>query len=98
MKDIIETLQALQENPDDLSNLPTVIAQLEEYNASHTEQEEQYQERIIRLQEANRNLLGQIPIPGKEPDNSQDDDQVTFEDAQKELINAMNSVGGVYNE
>lgn len=94
MKEVINALKELQENPEDLSSLPTIIGQLEEYNTNHSTQEEEYQERIMKLQQANRNLLSQIPIPGAEPKSEEEDNKVTFEDAQQELLKAMNNVGG----
>lgn len=94
MKEIIEQLKALQENPDDLSNIPTIITKLEEANANYSNQEEAYQERIMRLQASNRSLLSQIPIPGNEPTQEPEDDKPSFEQAQEELIKAMQNVGG----
>lgn len=96
MDEIIEALQALIKNPDDLSSLPGVITQLQERQNEITQREADDLDRITTLQQANRSLLAQIPVGTGEPDNKDknEDDKVTFEDAQKELINAMNNVGG----
>lgn len=96
MDEIIEALQALIKNPDDLSGLPGVITQLQEKQNEITQRESDDLDRITTLQNANRSLLAQIPVGTGEPDNKDntEDDKVTFEDAQKELINAMNNVGG----
>lgn len=96
MDEIIEALQALIKNPDDLSGLPGVITQLQDRQTEIKQRESDDLDRITTLQNANRSLLAQIPVGTGEPDNKDntEDDKVTFEDAQKELINAMNNVGG----
>ena len=93
MKEIIEGLKAIKDNPDDLSTLPEIIGRLEETHHTHSTQEQEYQERIMKLQNANRELLSQIPIAGAEPPK-EDDGKVTFEEAQEQLVNAMQNVGG----
>lgn len=97
MNEIIEALKALAENPDDLSTLPQVISKLEEKQQEYTSLENDYQERIIKLQQANRSLLSQIPIAGNEPQQEEGEKKVTFEEAQEEFINAMQNVGGNTN-
>lgn len=95
MKDIIAALNQLKDSPDDLSALPQTIAALEEYSTTVTTREQEDLDRITRLQESNRSLLSQIPIPGNEPPAGGNEDEApTFEDAQEQLLNAMNSVGG----
>lgn len=95
MKEAIEALQALIENPDDLSSLPGTIAQLQEYEATATTRATEDLERITNLQSANRNLLSQIPInTGQSEDSGTEDEQPTFEDAQEQLLNAMQNIGG----
>lgn len=95
MKDIIAALNQLKDNPDDLSALPQTIAALEEYSTTVTTREQEDLDRITRLQESNRSLLSQIPIPGNEPPAGEKEDEApTFEDAQEQLLSAMNSVGG----
>ena len=93
MKEQIEALQALIENPDDLSSLPGVIEQLQEYETTATTRATEDLERITNLQNANRNLLSQIPINTGEPEPPKDEG-VTFEQAQEQLINAMQNIGG----
>ena len=84
MKDIIAALNQLKDNPDDLSALPQTIASLEEYSTT-----------VTRLQESNRSLLSQIPIgDNKAPADEPEDKEPTFEQAQEQLLSAMNSVGG----
>ena len=95
MKDIIAALNQLKENPDDLSALPQTIAALEEYSTNVTTREQEDLERITKLQESNRSLLSQIPIgDNKAPADEAEDNEPTFEQAQEQLLNAMNSVGG----
>lgn len=95
MKDQLAALKAIIDNPDDLSTLPETINALEEYHTSVQTREADDQERIIKLQDSNRNLISQIPISTGEPKTTDPEDkEVTFEDAQAELLNTMN--GGNY--
>ena len=99
MQGIIDGLKACIENPDDTSNFPELISKLEEKQQSIIKKEEEYQERIISLQQANHNLLSKIPIHDGEPSPGDDGDkEVTFEQAQEELVKAMNNIGGYNNE
>ena len=59
-----EALTALIANPDDLSQLPSLVEKVAELEKS----EEVYQSRIANLQEVNRKYLNLIPIEGKEPE------------------------------
>ena len=98
--EISEALQKIIENPDDLSTLPQIVAkvqELEEKVQKFPEIEQQYMERIERLQEINRSLLAQIPIPGQEKKEENTEPKVTLEDAKEALLKAMNNVGGVNN-
>lgn len=85
---ISEALRQLISNPDDLSTLPQLVAQVETLENAETD----YQERITKLQEINRNYLAQIPIPNADPhsQNKQDEDnEPTLEDAQEAIIQAL---------
>lgn len=88
MKEIINLLKELVEDPDKIEHIPQAIAQLEEYSNTNTEQEQAYQDRIIKLQQANRTLLSQVPIPGNEPP-APEEPEATLEDAQKYIIEAL---------
>ena len=95
MDEILEILNGILENPDDLSSLPQAINRLSELNNDWVEQEGNYQERINSLQQANRNYLSQIPVsPTDDLEDTSEDEAPTFEDAQKELLNAMQNIGG----
>lgn len=94
MKEWIDALKELKDNPDDLSKLPEIITNLEEHHTKITDQDEAYQEKIVKLQNSNRNLLMQIPVAGEPPKDNPEDKEVTFEEAQEQLVNAMNNVGG----
>lgn len=95
MDEILEVLNGILENPDDLSSLPQAINRLSELNNDWVEQEGNYQERINSLQQANRNYLSQIPVkPTDDLEDTPEDGAPTFEDAQKELLNAMQNIGG----
>lgn len=98
--EISDALQKIIENPDDLSTLPQIVAkvqELEEKVQKFPEIEQQYMERIERLQEINRSLLAQIPIPGQEKKEENTEPEITLEDAKKALFQAMNNVGGINN-
>lgn len=93
MKEILDALKAVLENPDDLSTLPELINKLEEHQIAVSTREAEDLERITKLQSANRNLLAQIPISTGEPEPVEDD-KPTFEEAQKELLKALSNAGG----
>ena len=98
--EISKALQKIIENPDDLSTLPQIVAkvqELEEKVQKFPEIEQQYLERIERLQEINRSYLAQIPIPGQEEKKEDVEPEFTLEDAKKELVKAMNNIGGINN-
>lgn len=85
---ISEALKALIKNPDDLTSLPQLIAQVEQLEQSDFE----YQDKIAKLQEINKKYLAQIPIPNADPhsQNKQDGDkEPTLEDAQEAIIQAL---------
>lgn len=94
MNEHLQALQAIIDNPDDLSALPGVLTGLQEYHTNVTTRETADLERITNLQNANRNLLGQIPIHTGEPATPPATTEVTFEDAQAQLVNAMQNIGG----
>lgn len=94
MKEAIEALKALLTNPDDLSGLPQTIARLEEYQKNVASREAEDLERITKLQDANRNLLAQIPVNTGEPEQKEEQGEATFEQAQEELLKAMQNMGG----
>lgn len=93
MKEIIEALKTLIDNPDDLSKLPEAITKLEEYQTAVSTREAEDLDKITKLQSANRNLLSQIPISTGEPEPPKDD-KPTFEEAQEELLKALSNAGG----
>ena len=93
MKEVIEALKALIENPDDLSTLPEAITKLEDYQTQASAREAEDLERITNLQSANRNLLSQIPISTGEPEPPKED-KPSFEEAQQELLKTLQNAGG----
>lgn len=97
MDELSNALQSLIDSPDDLSTLPQLVAraqELEKKLGDFAGIEQGYQERINKLQEINRSYLAQIPIPGQEPKPENKPDEVTFEQAQEQLLKAMQNVGG----
>lgn len=86
MSKLSEALKALIANPDDLTSLPQLVAQVEQLEAS----EFTYQERIQKLQDINKAYLAQIPIPTNEPQTPQDEPkEPTLEDAKAYLIDSL---------
>jgi hypothetical protein len=83
---VADALKALIANSDDLSTLPQLVAQVETLESS----EEDYQNRIARLQEVNKQYLAQIPIPGTTPEpEDQTPEEPTLEDAKDALIQLL---------
>jgi hypothetical protein len=82
---ISEALKALIANPDDLTTLPQLVAQVEEMEKS----EFGYQERISQLQNINKQYLAQIPIPNAEPLKKDEEQEPTLEDAKEALLSAL---------
>lgn len=96
MGELSKALETIIENPEDLSNLPQLVAKAQELEKKLGEFaaiEESYQDRIAKMQEYNRSLLAQIPIPGQE-EKSDKPEEYSFDKAQEEFLNAMKSVGG----
>lgn len=85
MENISKALQALIDTPDDLTALPSLIAKVQALES----QEENYMNRIARLQEVNKQYLAQIPIPGQEEVEEEKDETATIEDAKSYLIEAL---------
>ena len=85
---LADALKKLQENSDDLSSLPQIVAQVEAMEGKDFE----YQERIANLQEINRKYLAQIPLPGQTPTEPTTPEQAepTLEDARQHIINTLN--------
>lgn len=84
---IAKLLREIQNNPDDLSQLPLIIAQAEKMVQAETD----YQERITKLQDINRSYLSQIPIPDDKA-NGQDqteEEEPTMEDASQLIIKSL---------
>ena len=81
-----EALKAIIADPEDLTQLPTIIEQVAQLEAS----ELQYQERISKLQNLNKEFLAQIPIAGEDTksDDQQEEDP-TLEDAKAYLIETL---------
>ena len=81
-----DALRAIISDPEDLTQLPAIIEQVAQLEAS----ELQYQERISKLQNLNKEFLAQIPIAGEDTkvDDQQEEDP-TLEDAQAYLIETL---------
>lgn len=84
---IAKLLREIQNNPDDLSQLPLIIAKAEKMEQAETD----YQERITKLQDINRSYLAQIPIPDDKPtgEDQTEEDEPTIEEASQLIINSL---------
>ena len=81
-----DALKAIIADPEDLTQLPAIIEQVSQLEAS----ELQYQERISKLQNLNKEFLAQIPIAGEDtkPDDQQEEEP-TLEDAKAYLVETL---------
>ena len=84
-----DALKKIISDPEDLTQLPTIIERVAQLEAS----ELQYQERISKLQNLNKEFLAQIPIAGEDTQTEeQQDEEPTLEDARDYLISALGLV------
>ena len=81
-----DALKAIISDPEDLTQLPAIIEQVAQLEAS----ELQYQERISKLQNLNKEFLAQIPIAGEDTKAEvQPEEDPTLEDAKAYLIETL---------
>ena len=81
-----DALKKIIADPEDLTQLPTIIERVAQLEAS----ELQYQERISKLQNLNKEFLSQIPIAGEDTkQEDQQDEEPTIEDARNYLIETL---------
>ena len=80
-----ERLQALIDNPDDLSTLPEIIS---EVGQLETELDEA-NEKIGKLHELNRKYLAMIPISDGTEKKEEEEKTVTVEDAVAEIMKGV---------
>ena len=81
-----EALKAIIADPEDLTQLPAIIEQVAQLESS----ELQYQERISKLQNLNKEFLAQIPIAGEDTkSDDQQDEEPTLEDAKAYLVETL---------
>ena len=81
-----EALKAIIADPEDLTQLPAIIEQVAQLEAS----ELQYQERISKLQNLNKEFLAQIPIAGEDTKvDDQQEEEPTLEDANQYLVETL---------
>lgn len=85
---LAEALRKIIEDPEDLTQLPAIIAQAQELEDSVTD----YQERIGKLQRLNKEYLDQIPVVGNSKQEEPEEEEATFEQAQQELLKAMQNI------
>lgn len=81
-----DALRAIIDDPEDLTQLPTIIEQVAQLEASEIE----YQSRISKLQNLNKEFLAQIPIAGEDTKTEdQQDPEPTLEDAKQYLVETL---------
>ena len=81
-----DALKKIIDDPEDLTQLPTIIEQVAQLEAS----ELQYQERISKLQNLNKEFLAQIPIAGEDTkSDDQQEEEPTLEDAKAYLVETL---------
>lgn len=81
-----EALKKIIADPEDLTQLPTIIERVAQLEASELE----YQERINKLQNLNKEFLAQIPIAGEDTKmEEQQEEEPTIEDAKAYLIETL---------
>lgn len=86
MSALTDALRAIAANPDDLTNLPHLISQIDVMEARETD----YQTRIKSLQDTNYAYLQQIPMAGNEPQKAPEKaPEVTLNDARDTIIALM---------
>lgn len=86
MSAITDALRAIAANPDDLTQLPHLIAQVDAIEAKEFD----YQTRIKSLQDTNYAYLQQIPSKGNEPPAPPEPPaEVTLNDARDTIIALM---------
>ena len=81
-----EALKKIIADPEDLTQLPTIIEKVAQLEASELD----YQARISKLQNLNKEFLAQIPIAGEDTKTEdQQDEEPTLEDARAYLIETL---------
>ena len=85
-----EAIRKLIADPEDLTNLPAILTQAEQMETDEAD----YQERIVKLQKLNKEYFNQIPVVVEIKPTETEEKEVTFEDAQNELVKAMQNMGG----
>lgn len=81
-----DALKKIIDDPEDLTQLPTIIEQVAQLEASEIE----YQSRISKLQNLNKEFLAQIPIAGEDTKTEdQQDPEPTLEDAKQYLVETL---------
>ena len=81
-----DALKKIIADPEDLTQLPAIIEKVAQLEASELE----YQERISKLQNLNKEFLAQIPIAGDDTKTEdQQADEPTLDDAREYLIEVL---------
>ena len=84
---LTDLIQALTDNPDDLTVIPT----MRELAIAQEQLQADYEEKIANLSETNRKLVSMVPIMDSEPEQIVEEEQppLTMEDASKALENII---------
>lgn len=86
MGKLVDLVKKIMEDPEQgVASLPELLVLAEEMEQNDIEQ----LDRITKLQESNRALLQQIPIPDNEPSIEVEPEPPTIEDAVKEILEEL---------
>ncbi len=86
MKDLINKLKAIKDNPDDLTELPNIIIGLEDKSSEL----DVAQDKIGQLHELNRKYLKMIPIKDELEEPEEVEPEITIEDAVASIMKEVN--------
>ena len=84
---LAKALRKIIDNPEDLTELPQIIAQVE----AQEKEIDDYQSRIVEMRELNKKYLSMVPISDSDPTeaDSETDEPVTLADAKEYLVQTL---------
>ena len=84
---LAKALRKIIENPEDLTELPQIIAQVE----AQEKEIDDYQSRIVDMRELNKKYLSMVPISDNDPTETDEgqEEPVTLADAKDYLVQTL---------
>ena len=84
---LAKALRKIIENPEDLTELPQIIAQVE----AQEKEIDDYQTRIVDMRELNKKYLSMVPISDSDPTETDEgkEEPVTLADAKDYLVQTL---------